>query len=141
MPRRSILVVGVSRSGTSLTTGLLSASGAVGKFSHESHRSGGYSERETEEMYRLNEKALHEHGRAWTGESRTGCYAPLLPPGQPWPAALLKEAQQAVDRLRNQLPPGGALVLKDPRLSWTLGLWTAALAPGACRSSTRPLVG
>ena len=82
MPRRSILVVGVSRSGTSLTTGLLSASGAVGKFSHESHR-GGYSERETEEMYRLNEKALHEHGRAWTGESRTGCYAPLLPPGQP----------------------------------------------------------
>ena len=128
--RRSILVVGVSRSGTSLTTSLLHASGAVGRFDHGERGRGGYNEFETEWMYQLNEKTLHAHGRAWKGEARSQCYAPLLGPSYTWPAALLEQGAQTVAALRSSLPAGGTLVLKDPRLSWTLGLWTAALAPG-----------
>lgn len=126
--RRSIVVVGVSRSGTSLTTSLLKACGAEGVFDHSSMR-GGYLEYETMAMYNMNNRILAHFGRSWMSEKADGCYAPMVSPGQPWPEELVADAKNVVANLRKHISPRAALLVKDPRFSWTLGLWTEALSP------------
>ena len=137
MPR-PILVVGVSRSGTSLVTSLLAASEGVGRFDH-GHGTGhgdwrttsGYKEWETHAAYVLNEKVLRAYGRSWAKEKEDGCYAPLLVPGQAWPSKLVAEARGVIAELRSSLPNSGPLLLKDPRFAWTLGLWADAMRSSA----------
>ena len=127
----NIIVVGVSRSGSSLTTHLLSASGAVGRFDLNPGRSG-YSVYETTAVLRVNDRALGHFGRKWMLEGKDNCYAPMVPAGASWPAELVTSAADALSALRASLwPMKGPLIIKDPRLAWTLGLWTAAMGASA----------
>ena len=127
---KTILVLGCSRSGTSLLSGLLRACGAGGEFNHGvNNTASGYVEHESEEVLRVNERALAKHKRRWLQEKKDNCYAPLRDAEQRWDAKLVAQAQAVVRRRRAWLPKGTPLLLKDPRFAWTLGLWTAALAP------------
>ena len=126
--RRSILVVGVSRSGTSLTTSLLKACGAEGVFDHSSMR-GGYNEYESWAVFNMNNRALAHFGKSFMSEKVDDCYAPMVRQGQPWPEVLVTDARKVVENLRERISPRAALLMKDPRNSWTLGLWAEALAP------------
>ena len=152
---QTLLVLGTSRSGTSIAAALLQLLGGLVQFDHAiGNESQWYPEYETESVFLTNSKAMGAHGHHWNSMvmqeklPRGVCYAPLT---QNWSNSLVTRAADVAQRLRvranhNLLNPsspptaarapmrpagsnprGSPVLIKDPRFCWTLDLWTKAL--------------
>ena len=120
--RPDVLVVGMHRSGTSAVAGALVAMGLAGPRADDvvapapANRVGYF---ESASMVALDELVLASFGGCWSAP-------PELPTG--WAdSAAAAAVRQAARRFVAEREGGGAMVLKDPRLCFTVPLWRGAL--------------
>ena len=127
-PRAIVAVIGMHRSGTSLTMQALGALGAQsggGLLAGDDFNRNGYWE--AGEVVAFHDRLLEGMGRRW------GVPEHLLPlPANWWDSAAADAAHIEVRALLAArlalIEPGGILALKDPRMTLFLPLWTQAAA-------------
>ena len=136
LSKKLALVVGMHRSGTSMTMQALAAIGAKAggaMIAGDDHNKKGYWE--AAEVVAFHDALLNELGRIW------GTPEHVIPTPESWfssPAAK-KAKSKVVEIIRNRmsgLSDGEILAIKDPRMSLFLPLWIGA----AQELSMHPLV-
>jgi hypothetical protein len=130
----AVLVLGMHRSGTSMTVRALEALGLSA--GHESdfhpptaHDPAGH--REHISVWRANETALAAAGRAWD--------EPFDIDWNQLDAAAAAQINTEIDDALAALSPRGDWVAKDPRLCLTLPLWRRSIAPICVMTHRNPL--
>jgi hypothetical protein len=137
--RKVLLVLGMHRSGTSATAGLLARLGAgtpATPMPANRHNPRGYGESDV--LFRLHDRLLAEAGSAWHDWGPLDACRLTAAGGAGGARAALADAFAAEFGTGAKAP--GLAVLKDPRICRFLPLWQAALADlGAATLAVLPL--
>ena len=136
--KQAIVILGMHRSGTSAlsrTVNLLGAQQAINLMAAQEDNPLGFWE--PKKISDFNENLLVASGRSWDDPK---------PLATEWLASneREKDIQYAIDLIKNEYPNAGLFVLKDPRMSRLMPIWTEAfkrldIAPTFLISCRNPL--
>lgn len=123
LPGPWVLVVGMHRSGTSATTGVLSSLGLGTPPASDlmARQPGNPNHFESRAMTDVDDRLLEALGGSWSAP-------PPLPTGWEHTGAALGLRDDAVRAVRSAYPTGGARAWKDPRSVLVLPFWRELLA-------------